>query len=242
MLPGQILSTPAQPGTFLSPRAFMRSAGDRALQPLSIGGAGLNDTSQGLSSQVWAGSYDGAFCVLTPTVGTPITVGVSGAVWFDFCFDQSMNPVIAYADAFGQSHFRWFDSTISGFRVTDLPFGCDPWPYCALDDSRAAASSSSDVVVVYTRAGGLYFIAQRDRFGIEYSLGAVPPPKVLTQAGMNNVNRFQFQFNALQPDLLSITGKFVPAGVFSCVLLANVGNIKPKIYAPKEDVTVRTHQ
>lgn len=218
----------------------MRSAGDRALQPMAIGGAGLNDTTQGLASQIWTGSYDGASCILTPGTGVPITVALTAVQWFDFCFDQSMNPVIAYADVFGQSHFRWFDSTISGYRVTDLPFNCDPWPYCALDDSRMAQSSTSDVVVLYTRSGGLYFIAQRDRFGVEYSLGSVPSPKVLTQAGMNNVNRFQFQFNALLPDLFSITGKFVPASVFSCVLLANVGDIKPKIYAPKEDVTVRT--
>lgn len=242
MLPGQILSSPALPAAFLAPRNFIRSAGDGALAPAALGGAGFRDTSQGLASQAWVGSYDGTNCVLTPQTGAPITVAITAVAWFDFCFDQSMNPIIAYADVFGLSHFRWFDSTINNFTVTDLPFGTDPWPYCALDDSRPAEASSSDVIVTYTRAGGLYFLAQRDRFGVEYSLGAVPPPKVLTQAGISIGNRFQFQFNALLPDQFAITGKFVPAGVFSAVLLTNVGNIKPKIYAPKEDVTVRTHK
>lgn len=242
MLPGQILSTPAQPAAFLSPRAFMRSAGDQALEPMSIGGAGFRDTTLGLASQVWTGSYDGANCVLTPQTGAPISVAISLAVWFDFCFDQSMNPVIAWADNIGVSHFRWFDSTINNFTITDLPSDVDPWPYCVLDDSRPTQSSNSDVIIAYTRSGGLYFLAQRDRFGIEYHLGSVPVPKVLTQAGMSAGNRFQFQFNALLPDLESIYGKFVPAEVFSTVVLANVGNIRPKIYAPQEDVTVRTRK
>lgn len=242
MLPNQVLSSPPLPSAFLSPRNFMRSAGDRALQPLAIGGAGLADTSQGIASQVWTGSFDGANCVLTPQSGTPISVALAGVVWFDFCFDQSMNPVIAYGDQFGLSHFRWFDSTVPGFVVTDLPTDTDPWPYCVFDDTRPAQSSTSDVIVAYTRSGGLYFLAQRDRFGVEYHLGSVPSPKVLTQVGMSITDRFQFQFNALLPDLESIYGKFVPAGVFSAIALINVGNIKPKIYTPKEDVTVRTHK
>lgn len=246
MLPGHILSVPAQPGTFLTPRNFMRSQNDRALTPQSIGGAGLNDLSQGLASQLWTGSYDGVHAIMTPELtGSAITVAVSFAVWFDFCFDQSMNPVIAYAQLDGTAHFRWFDSTIPGYRVTDLPAGTDPWPYCALDDTRPLESASSDVVVGYTKTGTLYFLAQRDRFGVTYTLGAVPASTVLVQAGMSNVNRFQFEFAQLLPPLpevLNLQGKFVASDVFLPVVIPNAGALRPRIYMPKEDVTIRTRR
>lgn len=224
----------------------MRSQNDQALAPRSIGGAGLNDVSQGLASQLWAGSYDGVNTIMTPdATGLPITVAVSFAVWFDFCFDQSMNPVIAYAQEDGTSHFRWFDSTIPGYRVTDLPVGTDPWPYCSLDDSRPLESASSDVIVSYTNSGNLYFLQQRDRFGVTYNLGAQPAGAVLVQAGMSNVNRFQFEFAELLPpipELLNLQGKFVSSAVFLPVVIPNTGKLRPRIYMPQEDVTIRTRR
>lgn len=242
MLPNHAPSSTVLPGGFLSPRGTIRSATDQPTAPLSIGGAGFRDTSQGLNSQVWTGSFDGDNVILTPQSGAAIAVEVGDCVWFDFCFDQSMNPVVAWASSFGTSFFRWFDSTVNNFTITTLPGDTDPWPYCQLDDPRPSQSSASDVIIAYTRSSHLRFLAQRDRYGVEYDMGAVPAPKVLTQVGMSTVNRFQFQFNALLPDLESIYGKFVPAEVFSTIVLMNVGNIRPKIYAPKEDVTVRTRK
>lgn len=243
MLPGQILSVPTLSGSFLSPRGSIRSAADGNLVSRSIGGVGINDTTQGLASQIWTGSFNGASINLVPASGSPYASPTFGAVvWFDFCFDQSMNPVIAFALSDGSAAFYWFDSTVPGFVITALPAGTDPWPYCAMDDTRASQVQSSDVIVSFTNAGELYFLAQRDRFGVQYHLGHVGTTQVLTQAGMNNVGRFQFQFNALLPDQISIEGKFVPAAVYSPVLIPNVGAVRPRIYMPLEDVTVRTRR
>lgn len=244
MLPNHALSTTSKPGTFLTPRNFLRSQNDRALAPQAIGGAALNNLTQGLAFQPWAGSYDGANVILTPELsGGAITVAIDFVAWFDFCFDQSMNPVIAYAQEDGTTHFRWFDSTIPGYRVTDLPAGTDPWPYCSLDDSRPLEIAASDVVVSYTNVGTLYFLAQRDRFGTVYTLGAVPAGTVMVQAGMSNVNRYQFEFAELLPPIpqvLNLQGKFVSSAVFLPVVIPNAGALRPRIYMPQEDVIIRT--
>lgn len=240
MLPNQSLSSPSLPGTLLSPRQQPRSAADRNVQPFSIGGAGFRDTTQGLKSQVWTGTYDGLNVVLTPQVGSPVTIVFADLIWFDFCFDQSMNPVVAYADKFGGVFFYWFDTTIGNFRTTTLPFGTDPWPFCQFDDPRPEEAQSSDVVICYTRGTHLYFLAQRDRFGIEYDLGAisVDPPKVLVAAGMSTVNRFQFEFAQILPNLSFAYGKFVGSKVFKAVEIGKVGSIKPRIWPTRKNNTV----
>lgn len=241
MLPGQVLSTTVLPSTFLPPRQVLRSASDANIAPQSIGGAGFRDTSQGLNSQVWIGSYSGSNVILTPAVGAPLVpiAGMTGIIWFDFTFDQSMNPVVAYAKADLTVQFLWFDTLISANRTTALPFGTDPWPFCQLDDSRSSEISTGDVVVTYTRAGHLYFLAQRDRYGVEYDLGAVVPVgKVMVGAGMNHINRFQFEFATILPDLHVAYGKFVGSKVFKAVQAGRVGDVRPRIWPTKKNNTV----
>lgn len=240
MLPNHVLSSTAVPGTLLTPRATPRSAADGALSPMSIGGAGFRDTSLGLKSQVWTGSYDGANIVLTPATGFAITIAISSVIWFDFTFDQSMNPVVAYADLFGGVAFRWFDTTTNNFAITSLPFGTDPWPFCQLDDPRPEEIQVNDVIVTYTRGSHLYFLAQRDRFGIEYDLGAisVDPPKVLIAVGMSTVNRIQFEFAEILPNLSFAYGKFVGSKVFKAVEIGRVGDIRPRLWPTRKNNTV----
>lgn len=256
MLPGHALSPTPLPSAFLSPRGTPRvvestyfnftpvafSGPDGNVSPKSVGPNGYRDTTLGLASQIWTGSYDGFNLVLTPQVGTPINVfSQVNLIWFDFCFDQSANPVIAYADTFKNVAFYWYDTTISAFRVTPLPFGTDPWPFCQLDDTRPAESSSSDVVICYTRGTHLYFLAQRDRFGTEYDLGAIPglPSKMLVAAGMSTGGRFQFEFANILPNLSFAYGKFVGSPVFKAVQASRVGDIKPRIWPSKKNNTVQ---
>lgn len=256
MLPGHVLSSTSLPTAFLSPRGTPRavestyfnfvpaafSGQDGAFAPQSIGPNGYRDTTQGLASQVWTGSYDGFNLVLKPQVGASITVFQQlNLVWFDFCFDQSANPVVAYADTSKNVSFYWYDSTINNFRTTALPFGTDPWPFCQLDDTRAAEATASDVVICYTRGTHLYFIAQRDRFGVEYDLGAIPglPNKMLVAAGMSTGNRFQFEFANILPNLSHAYGKFVQSPVFKAVEISKVGSIIPRIWPSKKNNTVQ---
>lgn len=256
MLPGHALSPTALPSTFLTPRGVLRcvestyfnftpvafSGQVGAFAPQSVGPNGYRDTTLGLASQVWTGSYDGFNLVLTPQVGAPLTIFQQvNLIWFDFCFDQSANPVIAFADSSKNVSFYWFDSSINAFRVTALPFGTDPWPFCQLDDTRQAETNSSDVVICYTRGTHLYFIAQRDRFGVEYDLGVIPglPSKMLVAAGMSTGGRFQFEFANILPNLSFAYGKFVSSPVFKAIEMSKVGDIKPRIWPSKKNNKVQ---
>lgn len=246
MLPGHILSATAFPGTFLSPRGNPRWFGDdSALTPLSIGGLSVGDASLGLRYQVWTGSYDPLVgdVVISPAIGLSYTIfNVANLVWFDFAFDQAMRPTVTYALLDGTAHYRWYDSTIPGYTVTDLAGGTDPYPFCTLDDPRPTQTNSSDVIISYTRSGHLYFRAQRDRFGTEYDLGAIDNTKTFVQAGPNNVGRFQFEFANVvpTPNITTAFTKFVDAQVFSAIQISHIGSIKPRIYPPRTNQTTRT--
>lgn len=255
MLPGNALSSTVEYAPFLSPRGAPRvvestyfnyepvefSGADGNVSPQSMGPNGYRDTSQGLASQPWTGSYDGFNLTLTAQNGAAITpIQASDVIWFDFCFDQSANPVVAYADQTKTAYFYWFDSAIPGFTTTQLPAGTDPWPFCQLDDTRPAEVANSDIIITYTRYSYLYFRAQRDRFGVEYSLGQIvgAPPLMLVAAGLNTGNRFQFGFAQVLPNLSHAYGKFVGSPVFKAVEIARVGDIKPRIWPTKKNNTV----
>jgi hypothetical protein len=109
--------------------------------------------------------------------------------------DQNARAFLTYADKNGNAFYYWFDSTLPGYRTTAIP-GVVYRPFATLDDNRVVELASSDIILAYVRAGVLYFRAQRDRFGIEYTLGAAPA--TLVQMGMNNKFRLQFGFQNVQ--------------------------------------------
>lgn len=239
MLPGAALSSPALPGIFIAPRSTPRSSRDGQTTPVSLGGLAVGDASQGLQYQNWTGSVDGSSdIILTPAAGPPANVTtIANLAWFDFTFDQSMRPVISYALQDGTAHFYWFDTTIAAFTTTALPNGTDPWPFVQMDDTRAIEVNSDDVIVAYTRSSNLYFRAQRDRYGTEYSLGGIGG-QLLVGMGMSNVNRFQFMFADIQPDQFTHQGKFVGSQVFKAIEVGRAGDIKPRIWPHRRNNTV----
>lgn len=236
MLPGTVLSVTPQPSAYLAPK-------DIAKVPMidyALGGVGLNDASEGLRYQVWTAEVIGADVFLSADNSPAESVlTVPHIEWVGLAFDRLMRPVITYQVP-GFSYLYWFDSSVSGFVTTDLPTDTTT-PFVALDDARVSQSTSSDVIVSYVRAltQRLCFRAQRDRYTIEYVLDTLDEGTTLTQAGMNVTNRFQYQLQPLLPDLVQVETRFVGSRVYSAVLLSNVGKIKPRIYTPLENKTVK---
>jgi hypothetical protein len=257
MLPNKVLSTTPVPATFLAPRGIQRcvassyfdftpsegSAAVGALTPQTLGPNGYRDTTLGLASQVWTGSVDyyGNITLAGANGATIAPFQVPNIIWFDFCFDQSANPVIVYSDSTKASYFYWYDTVNSRYATTAIAAGSDPWPFCQIDDFRPVEVSASDVIITYTRGGHLYFLAQRDRYGTEYDLGAIPnsPPMMLVAFGMSHGLRLQFQFAQVLPDLSNAYGKFVGSPVFKAVEISRVGDVIPRIWPAKKNNTVQ---
>lgn len=208
MIPNNVLSTTPEPAPFLPPRTGVRYSAVAGSNDVSFGGVAIGDPSQGIAYQLWTAFTDGANVWLeAPNTPAFIYLANVGAVWVALAMDQNARPFVAYADKNGNASYNWFDSTIPGFRTSTLG-GTVPRVFAALDDSRPALLASSDVVLAYVRAGTLFLRAQRDRFGIEYNLGAAPA--TLVQIGMNHGDRFQFAFQNVQGNSAVPPAEFHP--------------------------------
>jgi hypothetical protein len=201
LLPANVLSTVVESSPFLEPKTGV------VKQPLidyCEGGLAIADSSIGLEVQAWTITANGKNIVYTPnSIGdaTVVYTADKDVFWVAGTFTQSMLPVIVFVTADG-AFLRWYDSTIPGYTVTDLPTGVTR-PFACLDDNRALQLQSSDVIVSYIYLGNLCYRQQRDRYTIEYNLGK-PPGIYQTQAGPNTVNRFQFEFRNVVPPPLQI--------------------------------------
>jgi hypothetical protein len=105
-------------------------------------------------------------------------------------FDQNCRPVIAYVEA-GTIKLYWFDTQAAAQTTTAFD-GLGTSPMLCLDDKRTEAATSSDVLLAYLRDGYAYYRQQRDRYGIEYTLGRVlgASPRIMGW-GMSAANRVQ---------------------------------------------------
>lgn len=196
-LPNQVLSTTPVPSFFLPPRNFTRFSAIAGRQDVHMGGIAIGDASQGLLYQLWTAFLDGNGNILLSAPNTPpfVFLVVPDAVWVALAFDQNARPFIAYANNIGQCSFHWFNTLVNQFVTT--PIGRSVFrPFACVDDQQPSLIAISDIILAYVSAGVLYFRAQRDRYLIEYTLGAAPA--TLVQIGMSHVTRFQFAFQNVQ--------------------------------------------
>ena len=190
MLPDESLSSTDIPGILLYPDNLVTSP----LQDYELGGVALNDPSQGLQVQLWTAFVDGDDIMIQATDGDPeVLITAPGTDEVALTFDSNMRPALAYRQA-GLCKFRWYDTLVADQVVTEYP-DADSLRV-ALDDKRSTQSTSRDIILAYTRAEGLYFRAQRDRYLVEYTLDATIGPGRLLRLGMSTVNRVQFEFVA----------------------------------------------
>lgn len=197
MLPDKVLSSTVIPGNYLPPDGQLYSR----VRDYELGGIALQDPSQGSMYQVWECNLyiDPETLVGTVTLQAPtvpeFTVWVRpGVTDISFTFDQNMNPFIAFLEA-GVAKYWWFDVLVNEQIFSDLPAGSTA-PVATLDDKRRTQTGASDIILAYTRAGNLYFRAQRDRYLVEYLLKAGVTGRAI-QIGMADVRRVQFEVGAL---------------------------------------------
>ena len=204
----------------LAPDASGRA--DR-LVDFELGGAGLNDASQGLQVQAWKAFVSaGSVCVAPQPANTPVTPLFSAAdvTELSLSFDQLMHPTIAFMQS-GMCKLYWFDSLAAAQVMTSFPGAASPM--LCLDDKRPLQVQSGvvDVLFFYVLGGNLCYRQQRDRFTIERVLAALPPgSSEIMGVGMGVNGRVQVHMNAslakhvdLTEDkvyLLNETGQVLP--------------------------------
>lgn len=169
------------------------------LEDFEAGGIALNDGTQGLDVQVWYLAYNdneasagyGEFTLNAETTGdTSVVLTVPEVTRVGLAFNQNMDPFIAYENRDCEAKFYWYDSFIGGYTTSTLPAGSKSVA-CCLDDHRVTQTGSSDIILAYIRAGTLYYRQERDRFGVEYSLGSVGAG-LLYKVGMTKNLRLKF--------------------------------------------------
>jgi hypothetical protein len=193
-MPNNVLSVRPIPAAFMPPRTVLRSTIAQGLQDVHMGGVALNDPSQGLSYQLWTATVGpGGQGIYLAAPNTPAQLYIAtSAIWVALSFDQNARPFVAYVtDNTGLAFYRWFDTTISNFRTTQIP-GNVFRVFAVLDDPRPVQIQTSDIILAYVRQNTLFSRVERDRFGVEYTLGAAPGK--LVQLGINHVLRLQFAF------------------------------------------------
>lgn len=178
------LSAEAYPANFTETRPAGKAV-DKEL-----GGIGFQDPSEGLMYQVWTCRTDGSGVTIEAS-NTPSFEIYSGSeiTEVSIAFDSNMNYALAFVEG-GVAKFKWYDSTISDFTITNLGAGVTS-PRCAMDDKRAFNNSGRDVILAYLKSGALTARVQRDRYDAEYSLDAGPWDELIN-VGMNRGMRFQY--------------------------------------------------
>ena len=193
-IPEDRISSSVQPaGTFLWGR------GNPALTATSdfeYGGIALNDPSQGHEVQEWNTrvSEDGAQIITGAPSAADVTLYTGAEITEVSCsFDQNMRPAFAFVEA-GVAKFDWYDTQAAGRALTVLPAGSIT-PRVTLDDKRISQVAASDILLFYVNNSNLYMLKQRDRYEIEYLLGALPAGHAyLAVVGMNTALRLVFEF------------------------------------------------
>jgi len=188
MIPDQRLSTTTLTAPFLHPDGLVTSP----LKDYELGGRALNDPSEGLQVQVWACFVDGDDIMIQAGDSTPeVLFTAAGTTEVALAFDQNMRPAVAFTQS-GTPKLRWYDTLVGAQVITEYP-DVDNLRL-GLDDKRQTQLAANDIILAYTRDGGLYFRAQRDRFTIEYTLSTNVGVGRLLRIGLNTGNRFQFEF------------------------------------------------
>lgn len=187
MLPDNMLSSAAIFGGFLVPNRI------NDLIDYEWGGKDLLDASEGMQVKIWTCFYEDGWIKITDNAGLRYSIlEVAEVTQLGFAFSLSMRVYVTYV-AVGRAFFYWYDSTTSAYITTD--YGVETiTPQLSLDDVRNSQSGNADVIFAYVRDDVLYTRMQRDRFQIEYEMGAA---NQLVQIGMTNNYRFAFALKAV---------------------------------------------
>lgn len=161
-----------------------------------LGGVALQDPSQGLSMQTWRCWFDRqASAVMVESPNTPPTkiFDQEDITWLSFCFDQNMRWCAVYTIQDGSSYLRWYDSSLPGYAVTQMPNGVIT-PFLTLDDKRPSQNGFSDIILAYIENQSACIRVQRERFQVPHVWQEdIPKDWVIRNFGMSNKLRLQME-------------------------------------------------
>lgn len=129
------------------------------------GGVALGDSSEGLNKYNWELNVVSNTKAMLHREGiTPIQVFTYPSKPLDvaFCFDQSMNVVLAWQDSEFNLYLRRYNSATNSFQVLNLGIG--KCPRLTLDEKRSEFISNSDVILAYITNKSLVYRVQREGF------------------------------------------------------------------------------
>lgn len=118
---------------------------------------------------------------------TTVALGITGAYWMDFTFNQVGNALITYESA-GHTLMWWFDPVAGSFVTTD--FGVGSEPSVSLLTSKVV--STSDIVLSYRVGLEIKYRLGSERFTIERTV-PVPPILIFLGGHMATNNRVVFK-------------------------------------------------
>ena len=174
---------------------FLPPIDDPIYDPLSMratGGTDLGDGANGREVQFWGCSYDGANINVVPEVsGSSFALPVADVLSCCLAFDTNMAVAICYTKADG-GYLYFFNSLTSSFQTMFIAgvTSCR----VAVDKTTEFFNAQSDVIFAYVDdVGMIRWRQQRDRYAIEYTVGAASAGKVMTRLGPTTDNRLQIQ-------------------------------------------------
>lgn len=200
MLPDGELSTSSVFAAFLVPNRIDE------LIDYEWGGIDLYDASQGLQAKLWTCFYESGVIKAKADQGVYDLITVADVTALSFAFDLNMRPVVTYVVNY--EVFLWWYDTAAADHVTTSFGSLIITPQLSLDDYRTIYSANTDVIFAYIKQRQLYMRLQRDRYQIEYELGA---GQALIQIGMMTNNRFGFATKILNGFDLFLDQKYVDA-------------------------------
>lgn len=162
---------------------------DDPLVDFEFGGTALQNSSAGLSVELWKCFYENGSIKLSHDNHVQTVLHVQNVTALSLGFDLSMRPVIAYL-ANDHCYLWFYDTAVSKQITADLGDGIT-FPQLSLDERRLVQSSNADVILTYIRNSKMYMRIQRERFQTEHKITRA---KRLIQIGSMKNNRFGFAY------------------------------------------------
>ena len=186
---------------FLAPRDKVYGV----FESYAEGGKGLGDVSDGLVGYIWHGWYkDGSFYLQREGQAAQKIFDVdlsdnNKVFWFDFCFDQGMNPFIIYGkgNSTGNKFFRYYVNSESSL-VEEVEFPAYvAFPRCMFDTRDIVLVPQADVIIAYMdkrTKGRMCYALQRERFLQDHEVSIDPTKSMVWRVGHDKIGRVIFHW------------------------------------------------
>lgn len=165
MIPNNVLIATDEYVRLTEPESLKKSG----LTDYERGGVAIGNVSEGLNKYDWTLTVKDKYkAMLTREGQAAIQVYEYPTRPIDvaFCFDQSMNVVLAWQDNEFNLYLRKYSSNTNTFEV--IPFGSGKCPRLTLDEKRAEFISNSDVIFAYVANRSLIYRVQREGYSIAH--------------------------------------------------------------------------